>query len=324
MNVKVITLNSFALESGGGNPAGVVLDSSGLSEAQMLEIAKKVGFSETAFVMESDKSDFRVRFFTPEAEVDLCGHATIGAFHAMYEKGIIKPGRYSQETLAGILSVEIRDDGTIMMAQNQPELSESIEPGNQDYDKVCRSLGISSECTGIKNYVADIEGSAMTMKYVEGPNILQRMQVVSTGLRDLIIPVESLESLRSIKPDYELITELSRKYDITGYHVFTLETEDENNTAQCRNFAPLFGIDEESATGTSSGALAGYLYENNLKSRIRLNGTINMKFEQGYTMDRKSLISTSLDLRVRAGETAVEAVRVGGKAMDLEEITVKL
>ncbi|NCB71283.1 MAG: PhzF family phenazine biosynthesis protein, partial [Clostridia bacterium] len=140
----------------------------------------------------------------------------------------------------------------------------------------------------------------------------------------LIIPVESLESLRSIKPDYELITELSRKYDITGYHVFTLETEDENNTAQCRNFAPLFGIDEESATGTSSGALAGYLYENNLKSRIRLNGTINMKFEQGYTMDRKSLISTSLDLRVRAGETAVEAVRVGGKAMDLEEITVEL
>ena len=177
---------------------------------------------------------------------------------------------------------------------------------------------------GNQELCGDIEGSAMTMKYVEGPNILQRMQVVSTGLRDLIIPVESLESLRSIKPDYELITELSRKYDITGYHVFTLETEDENNTAQCRNFAPLFGIDEESATGTSSGALAGYLYENNLKSRIRLNGTINMKFEQGYTMDRKSLISTSLDLRVRAGETAVEAVRVGGKAMDLEEITVKL
>ena len=70
--------------------------------------------------------------------------------------------------------------------------------------------------------------------------------------------------------------------------------------------------------------MAGYLYENNLKSRIRLNGTINMKFEQGYTMGRKSLISTSLDLRVRAGETAVEAVRVGGKAMDLEEITVEL
>lgn len=324
MNVKVITLNSFALESGGGNPAGVVLDSSGLAEAQMLETAKKVGFSETAFVMESDKSDFRVRFFTPEAEVDLCGHATIGAFYAMYEKGIIKPGKYSQETLAGILSVEIREDGTIMMDQNQPELSKSISPGDKDYEMVCRSLGISQEITGIKNYVADIEGNSMTMKYVEGPNILQRMQVVSTGLRDLIIPVESLECLRLIKPDYELITELSRKYDITGYHVFTLETEDENNTAQCRNFAPLFGIDEESATGTSSGALAGYLYENNLKSRIRLNGTINMKFEQGYTMSRKSLISTSLDLRVRAGETAIEAVRVGGRAMDLEEITVEL
>lgn len=324
MNVKVITLNSFALESGGGNPAGVVLDASGLTEKQMLETAKKVGFSETAFVMESDKSDFRVRFFTPEAEVDLCGHATIGAFYAMYEKGIIKPGKYSQETLAGILSVEIREDGTIMMDQNQPELSKSISPGDKDYEMVCRSLGISQEITGIKNYVADIEGNSMTMKYVEGPNILQRMQVVSTGLRDLIIPVESLECLRLIKPDYELITELSRKYDITGYHVFTLETEDENNTAQCRNFAPLFGIDEESATGTSSGALAGYLYENNLKSRIRLNGTINMKFEQGYTMSRKSLISTSLDLRVRAGETAIEAVRVGGRAMDLEEITVEL
>jgi len=324
MDIKVITLNSFAVDSGGGNPAGVVLDASKLTETQMLETAKKVGFSETAFVMDSEKADFRVRFFTPQAEVDLCGHATIGAFYAMYDKGIIKPGKYTQETLAGILSVEVGEDGVVMMDQNPPEFFDMIEPLDEDYVLVCKSLGIKAENTGIKNYVADLKNNSMMMKYVEGPNITQKMQVVSTGLKDLIIPVESLACLKSISPDMDLITKISKKYDITGYHVFTLETDNDKCTAQCRNFAPLFGIDEESATGTSSGALAGYLYENNLKSKIRLNGTINMKFEQGYTMDRASLISASLNLSVLNKETAIEAVRVGGKAMDIKELSLEI
>ena len=69
--IKVYTLNAFTDDVSGGNPAGVVLDADNLTEKQMQGIAKKVGFSETAFVMSSDSADFRVRFFTPSDEVDL-------------------------------------------------------------------------------------------------------------------------------------------------------------------------------------------------------------------------------------------------------------
>ena len=73
MNVKVYQLNSFAKTNEGGNPAGVVLDADSLSETQMGKIAAILGFSETAFAMQSGIADFKVRFFTPKEEVDLCG-----------------------------------------------------------------------------------------------------------------------------------------------------------------------------------------------------------------------------------------------------------
>ncbi|MGB5823587.1 MAG: PhzF family phenazine biosynthesis protein [Proteocatella sp.] len=324
MNIEVITLNSFARDNGGGNPAGVVFDADELNESQMLEIAAKVGFSETAFISKSNKADYRVRFFTPTSEVDLCGHATIGAFYAMFAKNMINAGKYTQETLAGVLEIEIKEDGLVLMQQNTPIFGEKIDETKTDFELVCKSLGINPEKIGIKNYVANIGGNELMGQYMTGPNILRTMQVVSTGLRDLIIPVEDIEALNSIKIDKELIIKISEKYDITGYHVFSLETSQEENTAQCRNFAPLFGIDEESATGTSSGALACYLYENNLKAKIKLNGTINMKFEQGYFMEKQSLINASVDINIYHNKPAITSVRVGGKAMDISKINIDI
>lgn len=324
MVIEVITLNAFAKAAGGGNPAGVVLEADGLNEDQMLEIAGKVGFSETAFISKSNKADYRVRFFTPEAEVDLCGHATIAAFYAMFSKGMISEGKYTQETLAGVLEIEIKEGALVLMQQNPPEFGQTIDEAASDFELVCRSLGIDSKKIGIKNYVANIEENQLSAQYIEGPNILRMMQVVSTGLRDLIIPVEDLEALNSIMPERELIIKISEKYGITGYHVFTLETSQEEHTAQCRNFAPLFGIDEESATGTSSGALACYLYENNLKAKIKLNGVINMRFEQGYKMERQSLINASLDINIYHNNPVITSVRVGGKAMDISKINIEI
>lgn len=116
--IKVFTLNSFAKTLEGGNPAGVVLDADNLTEKQMMYISKEVGFSETAFVSKSNKADFKVRFFTPTDEVDLCGHATIATYFLMWNKQLIKSGNYTQETKAGILGIEAGKDGTVFMDQN--------------------------------------------------------------------------------------------------------------------------------------------------------------------------------------------------------------
>jgi PhzF family phenazine biosynthesis protein len=101
--MRVIALSSFAKTKRGGNPAGVCLFADALSDAAMRRIAKGVGFSETAFVKPSNRADFKVQFFTPEGEVDLCGHATIATYILLAERGLVKRGKYTQETKAGIL-----------------------------------------------------------------------------------------------------------------------------------------------------------------------------------------------------------------------------
>lgn len=93
MKIKVYTLNSFAKTKEGGNPAGVVMNADSLSEKQMRKIWAVLEFGETAFVLQSNVADFKVRFFTPMEEVDLCGHATIATFYVMSGLNLLKQGR---------------------------------------------------------------------------------------------------------------------------------------------------------------------------------------------------------------------------------------
>ena len=283
MKINYYQLNSFAKSSSGGNPAAIVLNSDNLSEDIMQKIAKTINFSETAFVSNSNYANFKVRFFTPNEEVDLCGHATIGTFSILLSNKIITPGLYNQETKAGILDVEVKSDSSIMMNQSLPIFYEEIPK----YE-IANSLNIS---------VDDIEDDIP-------------IQIVSTGLRDIIIPIKNLSILTSIKPNFKKIIDISKKYNVVGYHAFSLESI-HNSTAHCRNFAPLYDILEESATGTSNGALACYLYKYEKINNTQIN---NLKFEQGYCMEKPSEIKVSL---VTEGKNILQ-VKVGGNTLGLK------
>ena len=93
MDVIIYKISSFTLNGSGGNKAGVVLEADGLTSKDMLRIANNVGYSETAFVMNSKIANFKVRFFTPLSEVDLCGHATIAVFNLLQQKEIINAAK---------------------------------------------------------------------------------------------------------------------------------------------------------------------------------------------------------------------------------------
>ncbi|WP_378954341.1 PhzF family phenazine biosynthesis protein [Pelosinus sp. sgz500959] len=289
MKINVYTLNSFAKSIEGGNPAGVVLNADALSESDMKKIAKIIGFSETAFVMKSDIADFKVRFFTPNEEVDLCGHATIATFYTLSHQGCINRGEYSQETKAGVLNVELKEDSSIMMEQNTPSYDEIIS----------------------KKEIADSLNITTAEMLEELP-----VQIVSTGLRDILVPIKNMEILNSIKPDFKKVAEISSKYNIIGYHMFTLESINGSN-AHCRNLAPLYGIQEESATGTSNGALACYLFK---YGKINFDHSSCIVIEQGYSMKMPSEIIVSLTVH----EKEIVKVKVGGKAMNLSEIQVEI
>ncbi|MBP1971514.1 PhzF family phenazine biosynthesis protein [Virgibacillus natechei] len=88
-SVKVYHYDAFSKESDKGNPAGVVLNGDELTDAQMQEIAFKVGFNETAFPVQSKVADLKMRFFTPGHEMDLCGHATMATVYALKTKGLL-------------------------------------------------------------------------------------------------------------------------------------------------------------------------------------------------------------------------------------------
>ena len=289
MNITVYTLNAFAKTKDGGNPAGVVLDSDSLSEDQMKQIAKKVGFSETAFVQKSEKADFRVRFFTPSDEVDLCGHATVASFDLMSQKGIIKPGKYTQETKAGVLNLEVQQDGVIFMTQTLPQFFDKI-----DKIEVLNTLNISE---------SQISSNLP-------------IQIVSTGLKDILIPIKTLQDLNAVEPDFERVSQISKKYDVIGYHLFTLETK-YDSTAHCRNLAPLYDIPEESATGTSNGALSCYLFKYGKITSKEVKGLV---FEQGYSMGKPSEILASLEV---SGDKIIE-VKVGGIASNIQRREIKI
>ena len=284
--INVTTLNAFARAGRGGNPAGVVIDTDGLDETSMQKVAAGVGLSETAFVQKSAAADFKIRFFTPAAEVDLCGHATIAVFSLLFGLRRIQPGKFRQETKAGILGVEVQADGTVFMEQTLPVFENAVDRG-----EVAGSLGI------------EIDSLAPDMP----------VQIVSTGLRDIMVPLVSLRALSNIEPDFKKITKISRRYGAVGYHAFSLETK-HNSTAHCRNFAPLYGIPEEAATGTSSGALACYLFR---RGKIAEGQARKLVFEQGYGMGRPSEILVRLDIKKKA----VTGVHVGGKATAAKDKT---
>jgi len=127
------------------------------------------------------------------------------------------------------------------------------------------------------------------------------IMIVSTGMREIFVPVKNVETLHKLHPKMKNIEYLSEKYDVIGMHLFAL---DDKVDAYGRNFAPLVGIEEESATGTSSGALACYL--NKYYSPTKLEYVLR----QGYSMDMPSEIKVKLTKH----NQEILTVLVGGSA----------
>ena len=269
--VDVYVAVAFSKDAKGGNKAGVVLGRSELTSVQKAAIAKEMGYSETAFVLDSDKADFKLQYFTPTEEVPLCGHATIAAFSTLKLLNMLDKPDCTIETEAGILNIHIKDDGLILMEQNRPAYLEVLD---------------SDIFTGC------IERNFIDHRFP--------IQIVSTGLNDVMLPVDSVEHLEQLSPDFEMIANMSKEKELVGVHAFTIIKESDV-TAICRNFAPLYGIDEESATGTANCALACYLFKYYKQQSQYV-------FEQGHNMGDISRIVVNLSYH----ENVIDSVFVGG------------
>ncbi|MBJ92903.1 MAG: phenazine biosynthesis protein PhzF [Rickettsiales bacterium] len=289
MDVPSLVVSAFTRDGEGGNLAGVVLQADALDERQMQAIASRLGLSETAFVSSSGLGDVQLRFFTPTAEVPICGHATIAAWHALLECGRFSPGSYWMETGAGLQNIDCSASGVVTMSQNLPSFGPVVAP-----EPVLQALGLPS--------AALLAADKMPV------------QVASTGLHKIFAPITSWEYLASIRPDLAAIEAISRAYGAIGIYCFTLDSPGAA-TARCRNFAPVVGIREDSATGTSAAATSCLLVHHGL---IAASSRVELSFEQGDAIDQPSEIAVALELE---GDDFV-GVYVSGKARSLEHRTL--
>ena len=259
--MRYYIVDAFTEKPFGGNTAGVVLIEDGKefpSDEFMQQVAAEFRYSETAFVKRHGKAEFTVRYFTGCGEVDLCGHATVATFGALGQSGAVPVGTMClNHTLAGDLKVKVGDK--VMMEMASPQ----VLPAKVDVERLHRIMGVE-----------------------RAPENLPVM-VVSTGLPDIMMPVASVDELNALRPDMDALAQLSKELGVTGVHAFAIE--DDEYTAHVRNFGPLYGIPEESATGTANAALTHYLHHNGI-----INGLAECRFLQGEAMGRPSVVETSL------------------------------
>lgn len=278
--MKFYIIDAFTDQPFGGNPAGVVLlDSDSFpEEGLMLKIAAELRYSETAFVKSHSAQEFTIRYFTPKAEVDLCGHATIASFFLLHHNKWAS-GRCLCHTKAGDLHIEVGEK--VMMQMAKPRILASINETEAIY-----------QALGAKGYRPTLP-----------------VQIVYAGLPDIMIPLPDVATLQTLQPDMQAVSEITKQLEAISFHVFAFDND--GYTAHVRDFAPLYDIPEESATGTANASLTHYLQQCGC-----LGAEAECAFIQGEAMGRPSVVAT----RIQADGN----IFVGGNASIVAEGDLKI
>lgn len=275
--MKAYVMDAFSAVVFGGNQAGVVLPDRELSDAVMQQIAAEFKHSETAFVRVEGDGSVTLRYFTPAGEVDLCGHATIASFALLRKLEKIGDGTFTAHTRAAELQIRVNGD-KVWMDMAPPVLLRTLEEG--EWAELYEAYGLTT---------VDMPAGFVP-------------KIVSTGLADIMMPVRGHDTLMRAVQNAPVVTELSRRYDVTGVHMFC---PGDTCTAYCSNYAPLYDIPEECATGTSNGALTYYLYLQGMVQPEQEN-----VFVQGEHMNRPSEIRSRLVL-----QEGQPNILIGGRAV---------
>lgn len=299
LQVDVFTDKAFT-----GNALAVFPDAEGLSDEVMMQIAREMNLSETVFVLKPDGQDERVlrrlRIYTPIREIPFAGHPIVGTWNALAREGVVPlPDggngwqRIYHEVQIGVLPVDIEfKDGQpvqVVMTQGKFQILDEIDDSHEQAE-VARALGLARE---------DLDESLP-------------IQVITTGLSCLAVPVRSLADLRDCRINSTLLAEIYTRHGGAGCHAFTRETLEVGAArAHARFFAPADNIPEDPATGSACGALGAYLVHHGGLTLEPVDGRYKFVIEQGDFIHRPSRIN--LDVKGETGN--VEEVRVGGPSV---------
>jgi len=290
----------------GGNPLAVFPDAEGLTAEEMQNLAREMNLSETTFVLppQVPGADFKVRIFTPVAELPFAGHPVVGTHWVLAHLGRVElqepVTQVRFELGVGVLPADLHVVGgrveRVVMTQDRPTFHAVLE----DVTELAAGLGLPPEAiteTGLP------------------------VQVVSTGVPQMMVPVRSLAEVRGLDAGQLNTAAIDRVCKATGARdcvmVFTFETERPEATVHVRLFAPALGVPEDPATGSANGALGAYLVRH--RAVPVTEPTTYIVSEQGAELGRPSTLYVEVDSA--GGE--VTAVRVGGQVVPVAEGVVR-
>ncbi|WP_263434653.1 PhzF family phenazine biosynthesis protein [Comamonas odontotermitis] len=261
--------DAFACELHGGNVAGVVYCEAPLATRLMQHLAAELAAPTTGFVSR-ESNGWRIRFFTPSQEIDMCGHVTVAVFSSLVDDGLLPVDQATRTyafTKAGRMDIVIAVDGPRPMIELK-----QLPPRFRD-------VHIN------KDQMASLLGLAIDRLHPSLP-----LEVVSTGLSHLVVPVVHVEALRELKPKNEALACLSRELGVDTVPVVAFNGLPVSVMARSRDLCPGIGNAEEPASGTTNGALACYMAKHGLRDNSSSIGCA----EQGVEMGRYSLIESKL------------------------------
>ncbi len=292
--IKAKRMSVFTSIPYGGNPAWIVLSSSGMADETMRKIAKDLNpLTDTGFVLpeQTKEADIYLRFFTGSGEVNFSGHTTIATYFALSGENILSVKEpkttVRQRTKVGIQQVDLRVKG----------------------DRIMRATVLLTK----PNYMEPVVNPVAVAKFLGlTPDDLTSVglpfDIISVGFYDLIVPVKSLNDMQRLNPNFSVMDSVCTRLGIHGVIVFCQETFDAGDDAFMRHFAPSLGINEDPISGASAGSLACYMIRQKVVTPTNFTRII---IEQGYLQGRKGRVY----VHVETTRDQILRVRVGGNAV---------
>jgi PhzF family phenazine biosynthesis protein len=272
--MAVLRIAAFSYNNEGGNPAGVVIGNEMPTEKEMLETARQIGYSETAFLKQV-KEGWRIRYFAPEMEVAFCGHATIASGAALGER--FGEGTYRLLLNQGPISVSASrsQTGAFIATLRSPETWSEAAP--QEYvNKILTEFNWSS---------ADLDANFP-------------VRFAFAGAKHLILALKDRKKLAEMSYQFDPLKTLMQNEGLT---TISLVWNESNRRFHARNPFPVGGILEDPATGAAAAALAGYLRD------IEWQGDNSFDILQGEDMGYPSRLA------VQFTRNKGEGVQVSGE-----------
>jgi trans-2,3-dihydro-3-hydroxyanthranilate isomerase len=293
-HVDVFTTQRF-----GGNQLAVFMDAQGLSAELMQTIAREINFSESAFVMgpETYGNDFKLRIFTPQMELPMAGHPTIGTAFVLHHAGIVQFDGSTHDILieegVGVVPVSyVKDnDGGILPTMTQP-----IPAFGQIWEN--------------RAMVADLLSLNVDDLHSDYP-----IQGGSAGVPFLYIPIKDVEAIGNINVRLDVWNREIKESAYPHLFAFTPLIDRPTPTVRSRMFAPAMGIPEDPATGAASGPLGAYLVKYGI---VDASESVSIISEQGVEFGRPSTIH----IGVTVEGDAIRKVTVGGNSVYVGEGTL--